>query len=572
MLKSTYKDLNIFDRVLFLLVLGLSFVRLFVAAQLPVWGIVPAAYDDALMVQDAWNLSNGAWLGPYNEIILTKGIVYPLALCIARWSGISIHVLVMASWIIASVLFVIAVNPLMKKVRYSLILLMILLLNPAFSNTYIFLRVYRNSITMSEIMLIFSGAFGIYLRYRHEIKKTFFWVIVLSVGYVALVLSREDSVWILPFLIVFTIVTVILAVKHYRSVKKVLIMGLCLSIPFVSVYSCKSLLSLKNERAYGKYLVNELSDGAFSKAMKTVYLAGPKENLPWDVTVSREKLEILFENSESLKDLEDEFEIIWSNWDIADRHPGDNEIEDGWFFWAFRDAAAKGGYFTDALSAERFFDRVDSELNTAIEQGDIETGYYTPYALLAPLRKEYIQALPATMIQMIIMVYGYRNLDIDAAESVLGSSEMNRCFEEMTSCKLYSSTLRDETEMASFNNAYECMNVFSLPFRILAVPIFVISLFGLGVIIIRNIQCLKRKEKHPFWGRRSLIIVSVILSQLVFLAGVSYNEIASCETLTAGYLPAGYLMALITEGLAVIWGAEAFRELKTGSNNQGQQL
>ncbi|MBR6405661.1 MAG: hypothetical protein IKS18_05660 [Lachnospiraceae bacterium] len=179
--------------VLAVLVLFGAVSRLIIAAKLPIWGFVPAKQDDALMVLNGWNLYHGSWLGQYNEVILTKGIMYPLLLCVSAGTGISIHIWVMASWILASLLFSIALYPFLKNRILFLLLFGLLLLNPAFSNKYIFLRVYRNSITMTEVLLIFVGAFGCFARYRKGPVRSLPWMLLMAVGYMLLRFTREDS-------------------------------------------------------------------------------------------------------------------------------------------------------------------------------------------------------------------------------------------------------------------------------------------------------------------------------------------------------------------------------------------
>ena len=179
---------------------------------------------------------------------------------------------------------------------------------------------------------------------------------------------------------------------HKGAVKKaaLVLWVLLLIMPFLLTGAVHRIIALKNQSVYGVGIVNELSEGAFSDAMKAVYAADTEEELPDNVTVPKAKLLKLYTYSPSLNELSDAFMEIWDQWDSADRHPGDGEIEGGWFFWAFRKAAQRSGYHSSLQKSQEFYGKIAEELNSAHESGSLQMKRKTPMALLAPIRPEYI--------------------------------------------------------------------------------------------------------------------------------------------------------------------------------------
>lgn len=53
-----------------------------------IYAITYNIHDDQIMIQMAYNLLNGNWLGDYNKRTLVKGITYPLFLVISHGLGL----------------------------------------------------------------------------------------------------------------------------------------------------------------------------------------------------------------------------------------------------------------------------------------------------------------------------------------------------------------------------------------------------------------------------------------------------------------------------------------------------
>jgi len=181
--------------VLFAIVVLL--IRLWTIRHVPIYVIEHSIHDDRMMVDVAHGLTNG---GPnYSQYALVKGWMYPLYLRLIRLLRIpyiqSIHILNAA----LSILAVFALKE--KKIRpFHYIAYVALVFNPAFMSTNVIMRVYRNSFSALMAFAVVIAMIAVYMR-RMESKKTIIpWILLACIAWPAFWYTREDSIWLLPFL------------------------------------------------------------------------------------------------------------------------------------------------------------------------------------------------------------------------------------------------------------------------------------------------------------------------------------------------------------------------------------
>ena len=68
--------------------LALAATKLALVAALPVQALSSARYDDALFVRLAVQLSSGHWLGPYDQLKLLKGPMFPIFISLCHAVGL----------------------------------------------------------------------------------------------------------------------------------------------------------------------------------------------------------------------------------------------------------------------------------------------------------------------------------------------------------------------------------------------------------------------------------------------------------------------------------------------------
>ena len=131
----------------------LSWCKHALAVSLPVYALADASFDDRLMVNLAYWIMNGQWLGTYNSNTFVKGVGFPVFLAITRFIGFSYLSAISLFYIVACLLTIVALRPVLKKTWQGIFLYGVLLFNPE-TISYTTQRVYRNSITPSQVLLI----------------------------------------------------------------------------------------------------------------------------------------------------------------------------------------------------------------------------------------------------------------------------------------------------------------------------------------------------------------------------------------------------------------------------------
>lgn len=70
-------------------------------------------------------------------------------------------------------------------------------------------RVYRDGIYTSIIIYLLAFLIGIFLNRKENAKKLIKYFIGAGVSFSSAYLCREETIWLVPFLLIITIVTII---------------------------------------------------------------------------------------------------------------------------------------------------------------------------------------------------------------------------------------------------------------------------------------------------------------------------------------------------------------------------
>ena len=139
------------------------------------------------------------------------------------------------------------------------------------------------------------------------------WAIVTTCGFISLWFSREDTIWVVPFLIVSAVVIFLKAIIHgfFHNVtcKKRVQYIIILLLPFLALPACRLPITLINGVVYNSWTDNELTHGAFSKVMKALYAIDMEEPTPY-TSIGREKIEKVYEISPTLASIQDSLDAV----------------------------------------------------------------------------------------------------------------------------------------------------------------------------------------------------------------------------------------------------------------------
>ena len=442
----------------FLAMVLFGVLKEFLVYNLPIMAVPKGIHDDWIMVHMADALRSGQWLGEYNDLTLTKGMFFPFYLAVLNFLRLSYLSVSALLYTVSCMIFVYALRPLLKKYWACFTLYLVLLWNPVSYSVQAFQRVYRNSISYIQVLLIFGGLLALWLRRKEPVKKQILWLLTAAVGMVTFFYTREDAIWVEPFLLVFLLVylgTMFFSWKkeHRREYvgKAVLVL-----LPFLSVWGAGQLIAQENDNHYNIRLTNELQKGGFAEMYKSMMAVKPEEDIP-GVTMTREKIARMCDECPTLEKLEPYIQSSRLYWAGSGENEKDWEVRDGWVFWIFRTALAQAGYYTDGETVNQVCLQIRDELEAAMDEGRLTRQATMPSTYMSPWREEYLGdlfgalgkaiAYTTTYDEMETLVYLYSEPDENGGIPL---------FERMTGDKAvwYESDL---VEMAGWYASYEGM-------------------------------------------------------------------------------------------------------------------
>lgn len=418
------------------LIVLFAIIKQIITSNIPMFVNSIAGHDDLMMVNMAESLIKGEWLGEYSEFTLVKGVVYPLFMAVSNSIGISTMSATTLLYTLSCLIFILAIKDIFKS-KYSKIYLsiiyVVLLFNPVSFAFDTFQRVYRNGLTLSQVLIIFGSFIAIYLRRDEGLKSLLPWSLLAGIGIASLWNTREDAIWILPFLIVVTAILIVIEIyKFFKSRKDFSLIKIIIYIlPIILLVLCNKYIASMNYKYYGIRTTNELNDSYFTNAMKAIYSVVPEDEIRY-VSVTRNKLKQLYTVSPTLASVQEIMEERMDAWADEDRHPEDNEVEDGWFFWVLRNTVTSAGYYSDAQTANNFYRQVAEEINDAIREGKVQNQRVMPSALMSPWRDGYVSQITDAFSKITKYVISYDEVTTENVVSISNGMDGIERFEALT--------------------------------------------------------------------------------------------------------------------------------------------
>lgn len=446
------------ELLLLLFMVGFGLLKQFLVHNLPIMAVPKGIHDDWIMVHLADTLRSGQWLGEYNDLTLTKGMFFPLYLAVCNFLHLSYLNATALFYTVGCMIFVYGLRPLLKKYWAMAVVYLVLLWNPISYSVQAFQRVYRNSISYAQVLLIFGGFLALYLRRKEPVRKHLFWMLAAMLGTVSFFYTREDAIWIVPFLLVFLLVYLgsLFGLWKKARDRQYVWKAVLVLVPFFCLWGTGQIIASLNYEYYGIRTTNELQDSGFAEMYKSMMAVKPEEDIP-GVTITQEKIARMCDACPTLKELEAYFASSREYWAGPEGDADTWEVRDGWVFWIIRTALAQAGYYEDGATANEICLQIRDELEAAMDAGLLERQATMPSTYMSPWRKGYLGdlfgalgkaiAYTTTYDEMETLVYLYSEPDENGG---------NLLFERITGDKTvwYESDL---IEMAGWYAVYDGM-------------------------------------------------------------------------------------------------------------------
>jgi hypothetical protein len=526
--------------------------------------IPEAMYDDGLQFRIAKNLTSGNWLGPYDATTLSKGITFPLwtatlhALDIPLWFG---NALLYAA---ACLSFIFALRYVLKKRWLLISSYTVLLLNPMISP-----RVYRDTIAPALALFVLAWIIGIAITIIKIDKK---WVLssrdkrdiaIYSamglVGFPAWWFLREDSFWILPFIIcvIMSILCYIFfKVKPIKyAIRQNVYIAAILFMPFLATMFVGLGIAWQNQRQYDRFIINDFTSHDFKAAYGSLTrIKDPNKDLM--VPISYEMRLKAYNASPAFSELKTCLDNNGlGNCEYLKQIKVIDDYRGGWFFWALRQAVEEEGYYENASKAEDYYKRLSSEINEACSKQTLDCSNGERASLSPPFSQEQIRPTFNSFVRGTKYLFFLK--DANNVRKDIPVKNNDPSLEDMSN---YLNLRYDETELNFANRVKSNIRLFIAKIYQLLSP--VVLTISIGMLLFVTFKSDPRKtywrEILLAWGLLMLILFRTLM--LAFVDATSFPAISYF------YYQSAYPLVFIFELLVIALIVHIVRSSKAEKN------
>ena len=362
------KKVNKTSKILIIIALILTIFRILIQMKIPLFLQADAFYDDYLYVMYAKELMQFNWLGDFSFISLAKGASFSFFILGNYLLGIPYSLGLILTYIFSIIIFILSIKKLIKNKWFLFITYIYLLFSPVMFHAENIQKVYRGGVLLSFALLVISGIIGIYTRINDNNKKQkFFYVILTSISLSFFWFLKEDSIWILPFVLGGLFITIIniLKTKDNKKTKrkKIFLVIIPLITLFLSINVYKSINYIK----YGEYAVTD-RNGTYFKEVISDLLLIEDENSDKNHWITKDMLEKAYNVSPSFSKIKNSMDDKYSFWQDQD-----GEIVGDIIYWAMKEAANESGiYDNGGKEANNYYKKVHEELQKAFDENKLK--------------------------------------------------------------------------------------------------------------------------------------------------------------------------------------------------------
>lgn len=496
----------------------LTLFRIWLAVKTPLYLQADAGYDDMLFVRYAVDILNGNWLGDYQSLTLAKTISYPLILAINYQLGIPYSFGLICSYILSTCLLVLAINQFVRNHYFALLGYLFLLYSPVMFHEENVQKVYRGGYIVVFSMFVVAAVIGMFAEAKNlQSRKMYAWS---ALGVFALPFFwylKEDSIWLLPFILVGTAITIctVLRIHCGKSIKVKRIVTAVL--PLLALMMTTLIYQQINHHYYQLAAVTDRSGTNFEKFISD--LIRIEDDSTDTVWITRNMLEQAENNSPTLMSIKPQIDERMYAW------VGDNEISGDIIIWVIREAADSAGVYSQgSLAAEQFYGDIHRELQEAYQDGRLisneEERIYVSSVSRGYTLQEFWTYFRGRIGEVYHAVVGYEQ-NATTLNAARGSYEDIALMARLTNSDyVWRDTTNDFDVKAG--KIVELDQKIVRGYQLLGHAMFYLGMLGIAVLGVRVvIKGKKRKLKENEW-QLLVITVGLCLTILVLLVAVMW--------------------------------------------------
>ena len=347
----------------------LTVFRIWLAVNTPLFIQGDAMLDDYLLAEYARDLLNGKWLGDYSSTTLVKTISYPLILAFNYILGIPYSYGLIIGYILAVLLMTLALGYFIRN-RYALVgIYLFLLYSPVMFHEENVQKVYRGGCIVVCSLLVFAAVTGIYAEVAGDKCRRLRLAGWSLLGVVSLPLFwylKEDSIWILPFVLGGTLCALIALFIRKPGWKKAVLRSLLILLPLVSLLGAGVAYRGMNEKYYGIAAITDREGTNFRKVIEDIQSI--EDDGIGDAWITRRMAKKACDASPSMAVVED---VLCRKLD--DVYGEGRDPQGDFFIWFFRASLAEMGYYANGPQwMEDYYGKIHGELQGAFVSGKLK--------------------------------------------------------------------------------------------------------------------------------------------------------------------------------------------------------
>lgn len=360
-------------------------------------------HDDLLFISQAHDILSGKWLGEYNQLTLIKGQFYPLFIAFSYYLNIPLLAAQQLLYAFASFMALWAVYPLVRQKWLLFLLFIFLLLNPFSFNYPSIGRVFRLGIYVSLGLLVFSCILGLYVRARQSWKNAIVWSIGAGISLSAFWNTREESIWIVPSLLLL-LAPAFFDLRRLPRSRAVILAGLYI-LPVLMLLGTNYTLKTINQNHYGIFATIELETPEFKSAYGGL-LRIKSDRWRQFYPAVQDVRDSAYAVSPAFREVKPFLDgPVGRKWqDLC----GCTDIPAAFFIWAFRDSVAAAGYYKDGPRTLQFYQRMGSEIDQACADGKLDCRPRIS-SLVPPWHQEFNTLLLPTYFSVLKQIVSFRD-------------------------------------------------------------------------------------------------------------------------------------------------------------------
>lgn len=557
--------------VIFILaILIVSILKQVLVNDMPIAANVALGIDDALMISMTKSITENNWIGEYGDAVISKGVSFPLILAFCYFTNIDYITMITILYTLACLCLIAVLS---KKIKNKIVLFIIYtvtLFTPVMYSYQVMQRVYRNALIPSFSIMIISGYLYLFFSRDDEEKICKRIIVSILTGTVLALFwyTREDSIWMIPFVAFMSISLLIGIITKNKKITKEFLKNLVIIlIPVALVFGYKNIICYQNYKHFGVYTV--YNNEAYNKAMKSLRKV-KKYNYYDNIDFTTTKLQRVAEVASSLSQIHPRLIELIYGYSLIDSGPIDGEVVNGWFPWALKGTLSEFGYYSDAKNTNDFFNTLHYEIETALDAGILEREDIKPN-ISNKIKSVFEQAF-----QTFKALYRYDDINfrVETGNYEKGYDSTYKDFAKFTNNKF---VVYEDGKYVSgryFDNVddyendikprVEIINSLMKNYKNLNVVIFTT---GIILYVIYSVITIVQLFKKKFYNLEMWVAISGILGALLTLIfGIAYETAFNANVITAMYLSATYPLMLIFGMVMIVYSVTKSIEFVKNKN------